>query len=177
MEIGLYINGKLYYSSSNFEECAATAIDYLRTEWLKHKDDVSASPASSIRYLQSVREITDIKGYLSQTTYDGNELVIKPNEEKKYIVSYLTEFEEGADTTNEDSISTEYKYICNADKVRKVYARLRDCLELDIQARGFKSFDEMLGDEIECLQDTDEVYEVYDKVKREFHCVTITQLK
>ena len=174
MEIGLYINGKLYYSSSNFEECAATAIDYLRTEWLKHKGD---NPLSQIEYVRAVREIMEIKDYFSQSTYNENTLVIKPIEEKRYIVSYVTEFEECADTTDEDFISSELKYICDEKHVEKVYRRLRNFLEIEIQDRGFKSFDEMLGAEVECLQDTDEVYEVYDKVKREFHCVRITQLK
>ena len=167
MKRGLYINGKLHYRAAN-------AIDFLHKVWLNHKGDNSLS---QIEYLRAVRDITVIKDDVSHATYNENTLVIKPIEEKKYLVRYTVEFEEDVDLTDEDWISKEFKYICNADKVRKIYTRLRDCLELDIQARSCKSFDEMLGDEIECLQDTDEVYEVYDKVKREFHCVTITQLK
>ena len=174
MKRGLYINGKLHYRSSDFGECATNAIDFLHEEWVNHKGDNSSS---QIEYLRAVREIMIIKDDVSHATYNENILVIKPIEEKKYIVSYVTEFEECADTTDEDFISSELKYVCDERHVEKVYRRLRNFLEIEIQGRGFKSFDEMLGDEIECLQDTDEVYEVYDKVKREFHCVTITQLK
>ena len=174
MERGLYINGKLHYRSSDFGECATNAIDFLHEEWVNHKGDNSSS---QIEYLRAVREIMIIKDDVSHATYNENALVIKPIEEKKYIVSYVTEFEECADTTEEDFISSELKYVCDERHVEKVYRRLRKFLEIEIQDRGFKLFDEMLGDEIECLQDTDEVYEVYDKLKREFHCVTITQLK
>lgn len=174
MERGLYINGKLHYRSSNFGECAANAIDFLHEVWLNHKGDDSSS---QIEYLRAVREITVIKDDVSQSTYNGNILVIKPIEEKRYMVSYVTEFEECADTTDEDFISSELKYVCDEKHVEKVYRRLRNFLEVEIQYRGFKSFDEMLGDEVECLQDTDEVYEVYNKLKREFYRVTITQLK
>ncbi len=59
----------------------------------------------------------------------------------------------------------------------ELYWRLRNFLEIEIQDRGFKSFDEMLGDEVECLQDTDEVYEVYDKRKKRFHVVRIREFK
>ena len=173
MERGLYINGNLRYRSTNFEKCAENAIDFLYNEWLNHKED---SSSSSIQYISAVREITNVKDNFVQTTYNGNTLEIKPIEEKKYLVRYTVEFEEDVDLTDEDWISKEFKYICNADKVRKIYTRLRDCLEIEIQ-KGFKSFDEMLGDEVECLQDTDEVYEVYDKLKRAFHCITITQIK
>ena len=172
MEKGVYINGNLRYRSTNFEKCAENAIDFLYNEWLNHKED---SSSSSIQYISAVREITNVKDNFVQTTYNGNTLEIKPIEEK-YLVRYAVEFEESADLTDEDWISKEFKYICNADKVRKIYTRLRDCLEIEIQ-KGFKSFDEMLGDEVECLQDTDEVYEVYDKLKRAFHCITITQIK
>ena len=174
MERGLYINGKLHYRSSDFGECAANAIDFLHEEWMNHKGDDSSSP---IEYLRAVREITVIKDDVSHATYNENTLVIKPIEEKKYLVRYTVEFEEDVDLTDEDWISKEFKYICNADKVRKIYTRLRDFLEIEVQNRGFKSFDEMLGDEIECLQDTDETYEIYDKEKRAFHIVTITQLE
>ena len=122
-----------------------------------------------------MREITVIKDDVSHATYNGNTLVIKPIEEK-YLVRYVVEFEEDVDLTDEDWISKELRYICYANNVRKIYTRLRDCLEIELQ-KGFKSFDEMLGDEVECLQDTDEVYEVYDKLKRAFHCITITQIK
>ena len=173
MERGLYINGKLHYRSSDFGECAANAIDFLHKVWLNHKGDNSLS---QIEYLRAVRDITVIKDDVSHATYNENTLVIKPIEEKKYIVSYVTEFEECADTTDEDFISSELKYVCDERHVEKVYRRLRNFLEIEIQ-KGFKSFDEMLGDEVECLQDTDEVYEVYDKLKRAFHCITITQIK
>lgn len=174
MKRGLYINGKLHYSSSDFGECAANAIDFLHEVWLNHKGDNSSS---QIEYLHAVREIMINKDDVSQSTYNGNILVIKPIEEKRYMVSYVTEFEECADTTDEDFISSELKYVCDEKHVEKVYWRLRNFLEVEIQYRGFKSFDEMLGDEVECLQDTDEVYEVYNKLKREFYRVTITQLK
>ena len=173
MKRGLYINGKLHYRSSDFEECATNAIDFLHEEWMNHKGDDSSSP---IEYLRAVREITVIKDDVSHATYNGNILVIKPIEEKKYLVRYTVEFEEDVDLTDEDWISKELRYICYANNVRKIYTRLRDCLEIELQ-KGFKSFDEMLGDEVECLQDTDEVYEVYDKLKRAFHCITITQIK
>lgn len=172
MERGVYINGNLCYRSTNFEKCAENAIYFLYNEWLKHKED---SSSSSTQYISAVREITNVKDNFVQTTYNGNTLEIKPIEEK-YLVRYTVEFEKSADLTDEDWISKEFKYICNADKVRKIYTRLRDCLEIELQ-KGFKSFDEMLGDEVECLQDTDEVYEVYDKLKRAFHCITITQIK
>ena len=123
-----------------------------------------------------MREITNVKDNFVQTTYNGNTLEIKPIEEK-YLVRYAVEFEESADLTDEDWISKELRYICYANNVRKIYTRLRDFLEIEVQNRGFKSFDEMLGDEIECLQDTDETYEIYDKEKRAFHIVTITQLE
>ena len=172
MERGLYINGNLRYRSTNFEKCAENAIDFLYNEWLNHKED---SSSSSIQYISAVREITNVKDNFVQTTYNGNTLEIKPIEEK-YLVRYAVEFEESADLTDEDWISKELRYICYANNVRKIYTRLRDCLEIEIQ-KGFKSFDEMLGDEVECLQDTDEVYEVYDKLKRACHCITITQIK
>ena len=173
MERGLYINGNLRYRSSDFGECATNAIDFLHEEWVNHKGDNSSSP---IEYLRAVREITVIKDDVSQSTYNGNILVIKPIEEK-YLVRYVVEFEEDVDLTDEDWISKELRYICYANNVRKIYTSLRNFLELEIQVRGFKSFDEMLGDEIECLQDTDETYEIYDKEKRAFHIVTITQLE
>lgn len=173
MKRGLYINGKLHYRSSDFGECAANAIDFLHEEWVNHKGDNSSS---QIEYLRAVREITVIKDDVSHATYNGNILVIKPIEEKKYLVCYTVEFEEDVDLTDEDWISKEFKYICNADNVRKIYTRLRDCLEIELQ-KGFKSFDEMLGDEVECLQDTDEVYEVYDKLKKRFHVVRIREFK
>lgn len=173
MERGLYINGKLHYRSSDFGECATNAIDFLHEEWLNHKED---SSSSSIQYISAVREITNVKDNFVQTTYNGNTLEIKPIEEK-YLVRYAVEFEESADLTDEDCISKELRYICYANNVRKIYTRLRNFLELEIQGQGFKSFDEMLGDEIECLQDTDEVYEIYDKEKRVFYIITITQLE
>ena len=174
MERGLYINGKLYYRSSDFGECAANAIDFLHKVWLIHKGDNSLS---QIEYLRAVREIMIIKDNVSHATYNENTLVIKPIEEKKYIVSYVTEFEERADTTDEDFISSELKYVCDERHVEKVYRRLRNFLEIEIQGRGFKLFDEMLGDEVECLQDTDETYEVYDKRKKRFHLVRIREFK
>ena len=174
MERGLYINGKLHYRSSDFGECAANAIDFLHKVWLNHKGDNSLS---QIEYLRAVREIMIIKDNVSHATYNENTLVIKPIEEKKYIVSYVTEFEERADTTDEDFISSELKYVCDERHVEKVYRRLRNFLEIEIQGRGFKLFDEMLGDEIECLQDTDETYEVYDKRKKRFHLVRIREFK
>ena len=173
MKRGLYINGKLHYRSSDFGECAANAIDFLHKVWLNHKGDNSLS---QIEYLRAVRDITVIKDDVSHATYNENTLVIKPIEEK-YLVRYAVEFEESADLTDEDWISKELRYICYANNVRKIYTSLRNFLELEIQVRGFKSFDEMLGDEIECLQDTDETYEIYDKEKRAFHIVTITQLE
>ena len=173
MERGLYINGKLHYRSSDFGECAANAIDFLHKVWLNYKGDNSLS---QIEYLRAVREITVIKDDVSHATYNENTLVIKPIEEK-YLVRYVVEFEEDVDLTDEDWISKELRYICYANNVRKIYTSLRKFLELEIQVRGFKSFDEMLGDEIECLQDTDETYEIYDKEKRAFHIVTITQLE
>ena len=173
MERGLYINGKLHYRSSDFGECAANAIDFLHKVWLNHKGDNSLS---QIEYLRAVRDITVIKDDVSHATYNENTLVIKPIEEK-YLVRYVVEFEEDVDLTDEDWISKELRYICYANNVRKIYTRLRDFLEIEVQNRGFKSFDEMLGDEIECLQDTDETYEIYDKEKRAFHIVTITQLE
>ena len=173
MERGLYINGKLHYRSSDFGECAANAIDFLHKVWLNHKGDNSLS---QIEYLRAVRDITVIKDDVSHATYNENTLVIKPIEEK-YLVRYVVEFEEDVDLTDEDWISKELSYICYANNVRKIYTSLRNFLELEIQVRGFKSFDEMLGDEIECLQDTDETYEIYDKEKRAFHIVTITQLE
>ena len=173
MERGLYINGNLRYRSTNFEKCAENAIDFLYNEWLNHKWDNSSS---QIEYLRAVREITVIKDDVSHATYNENTLVIKPIEEK-YLVRYVVEFEEDVDLTDEDWISKELRYICYANNVRKIYTRLRDFLEIEVQNRGFKSFDEMLGDEIECLQDTDETYEIYDKEKRAFHIVTITQLE
>ena len=173
MERGLYINGKLHYRSSDFGECAANAIDFLHKVWLNHKGDNSLS---QIEYLRAVRDITVIKDDVSHATYNENTLVIKPIEEK-YLVRYVVEFEEDVDLTDEDWISKELRYICYANNVRKIYTSLRNFLELEIQVRGFKSFDEMLGDEIECLQDTDETYEIYDKEKRAFHIVTITQLE
>lgn len=173
MERGLYINGKLHYRSSDFGECAENAIDFLYNEWLNHKED---SSSSSTQYISAVREITNVKDNFVQTTYNGNTLEIKPIEEK-YLVRYVVEFEEDVDLTDEDWISKELRYICYANNVRKIYTRLRDFLEIEVQNRGFKSFDEMLGDEIECLQDTDETYEIYDKEKRAFHHITITQLK
>ena len=173
MERGLYINGKLHYRSSDFGECATNAIDFLHEEWVNHKGDNSLS---QIEYLRAVRDITVIKDDVSHATYNENTLVIKPIEEK-YLVRYVVEFEEDVDLTDEDWISKELRYICYANNVRKIYTSLRNFLELEIQVRGFKSFDEMLGDEIECLQDTDETYEIYDKEKRAFHIVTITQLE
>ena len=173
MERGLYINGKLHYRSSDFGECATNAIDFLHEEWVNHKGDNSSS---QIEYLRAVRDITVIKDDVSHATYNENTLVIKPIEEK-YLVRYVVEFEEDVDLTDEDWISKELRYICYANNVRKIYTSLRNFLELEIQVRGFKSFDEMLGDEIECLQDTDETYEIYDKEKRAFHIVTITQLE
>ena len=173
MKRGLYINGKLHYRSSDFGECAANAIDFLHKVWLNHKGDNSLS---QIEYLRAVRDITVIKDDVSHATYNENTLVIKPIEEK-YLVRYVVEFEEDVDLTDEDWISKELRYICYANNVRKIYTSLRNFLELEIQVRGFKSFDEMLGDEIECLQDTDETYEIYDKEKRAFHIVTITQLE
>lgn len=173
MERGLYINGNLCYRSTNFEKCAENAIYFLYNEWLKHKED---SSSSSTQYISAVREITNVKDNFVQTTYNGNTLEIKPIEEK-YLVRYAVEFEKSADLTDEDWISKELRYICYANNVRKTYTSLRNFLELEIQVRGFKSFDEMLGDEIECLQDTDETYEIYDKEKRAFHIVTITQLE
>lgn len=174
MERGLYINGKLHYRSSDFEECATNAIDFLHEEWVNHKGDNSSS---QIEYLRAVRDIMIIKDNISQSTYNGNILVIKPIEENKYIVSYVTEFEECVDTTDEDFISSELKYVCDGRHVEKIYRRLCNFLELEIQGQGFKSFDEMLGDEIECLQDTDETYEVYDKRKKRFHLVRIREFK
>ena len=174
MERGLYINGKLHYRSSDFGECVTNAIDFLHEEWVNHKEDNSSS---QIEYLRAVREIMIIKDNISQSTYNGNILVIKPIEEKKYIVTYVTEFEECADTTDEDFVSSELKYVCDGRHVEKVYRRLRNFLEKEIQDRGFKLFDEMLGDEIECLQDTDETYEVYDKREKRFHLVRIREFK
>ena len=174
MEKGVYINGNLRYRSTNFEKCAENAIDFLHEEWVNHKGDNSSS---QIEYLRAVREIMIIKDDVSHATYNENTLVIKPIEEKKYIVSYVTEFEECADTTDEDFISSELKYVCDERHVEKVYRRLRNFLEIEIQDRGFKLFDEMLGDEVECLQDTDETYEVYDKRKKRFHVVRIKEFK
>lgn len=173
MNIGLYINGNLRYRSTNFEKCAENAFDFLYSERLKHKE---VDFSSSMEYIHAVDEITIIKDNVSQTTYKGNTLVIKPIEKKKYLVCYAVEFEESADLTDEDFISSEIKYICMEDKLVKIYTRLRNYLEINIQ-KGFKSFDEMLGDEIECLQDTNETYEIYDKEKRAFHIITITELK
>lgn len=174
MERGLYINGNLHYRSSDFGECVTNAIDFLHEEWVNHKEDNSSS---QIEYLRAVREIMIIKDNVSHATYNENTLVIKPIEEKKYIVTYVTEFEECADTTDEDFISSELKYVCDGRHVEKIYRRLRNFLEKEIQDRGFKLFDEMLGDEIECLQDTDETYEVYDKRKKRFHLVRIREFK
>ena len=173
MEKGVYINGNLRYRSTNFEKCAENAIDFLYNEWLNHKED---SSSSSIQYISAVREITNVKDNFVQTTYNGNTLEIKPIEEK-YLVRYAVEFEESADLTDEDWISKELSYICYANNVRKIYTSLRNFLEIEIQGRGFKLFDEMLGDEIECLQDTDETYEVYDKRKKRFHLVRIREFK
>lgn len=182
MKYGLYINNKIVFSSSNKYDCMAKGVEVLTKEYNNNSEKDTENVTTN--YLDVVCNFT----YNARNT-DGNifyadclfydiYLEVKPIIDKKYEITYGVSFEKDV-VPNEDYLTMDYKVLCYEDKLDKIIDDLRKRLELnvenDLSVCG-KSFDDMLGNEVECLQDEDTIYEVFDTIHKKYHFILVKEV-
>ena len=175
MEYGLYINDKMVFSSTNKHDCLTKGVEVLTEEYNNH----SAKGATEVtaNYLDVVCNFTykarNASGldFYADCHFNDKYIEVRPIREKIYEITYKVSFAKDV-VPNEDYFNMEYRLFCYEDKVDKIIDNLRKRLELnvynDLSVRG-ESFDDMLGKEVECLQDERYTYDVIDTINKKYH--------
>lgn len=182
MKYGLYINNKMVFSSTNRHDCMTKGVEVLTKEYNNH--GANGATEVTANYLDIVCNFTykakNASGldFYADCHFNDKYIEVKPILEKTYEITYKVSFEKDA-VPNEDYFTMEYKVLCYEDKVDKIVNDLRKRLELnvenDLSVRG-ERFDDMLGKEVECLQDEDTAYDVFDTINKKYHLILVNEV-
>lgn len=182
MKYGLYINNEIVFSSTDRHECMAKGVDMLTKEWNNFYSKDATNTANFLDILSNFTykaRYTSGVDFCADCEFGDKHIEVKPFSTKTYEVVYKISFEKDA-IPNEDYVFMEHKVLCYEDKLDKVVKEYRDKLERNVEnelsVRG-ETFDDMLGKEIECLQDEDSVYDVFDTINKKYHLILVNEVK
>ena len=183
MKYALYVNNEVVFSSTNKNECMARGVEVLTNEWNAHTSKESDKVTAD--YLDMVCEFTyksrnrSGSDFYAECYFNDKYIEVKPFNETVYEVIYKISSEKGA-SSNEDYFQLEHRVLCYEDKVDKIIKQFRNKLERDVEnelsLRG-ESFDDMLGNEVECLQDERACYDVFNTIHKKFHTIVVNEVK
>lgn len=180
MKYALYINNEVVLCSTK-HECIAKGVEVLTKEWGRFN---SNSEEQTANFLDMMCDFTykarseDSSDFYAECKFGDKHIVVKPFQTKIYEITYKISFEK-------DAIPNDYFFfmkqaICYEERVEKVMRDFREELERnvenDLSIRG-KTFDDMLGKEVDCLQDERYIYDVVDNVHKKYHTITCHEVK
>lgn len=181
MKFGFYVNNTLISSSNKWDDCLAMGCNHIHQCYERQTITTLTYLLATETWLGD-KSLYTLKGKDAKRLQLSNELLeIKCIDEKIFKVTYEISFEKNADISNEDTINVKTEYLCYEDKVSKVYQTLRNDLEHNVEhdINRYKdggSFDEMLGTLVECFEDTEIMYDVYDKYNHKSHTIKIEEV-
>lgn len=183
MKFALYINNEVVFCSTNKHECMAKGVEVLTKEWSNYHSNADSEQTAN--FLDRICNFTynarmaDNCNFYADCLVGDKYIEVKPFSSRTYEVVYKVTFEKDA-ISNDDYFFMEHKVLCYEDKVEKVINDFREKLERNVEnelsVRG-KTFDDMLGKEIDCLQDEKYTYDVVDNVHKKFHTITCHGVK
>lgn len=182
MKYALYINNKIVFGSINKNECIAKGVEVLTKEWSNCYSNADSEQTAN--FLDRICNFTynarnaDNRQFYAECQFGDKHVEVKPFSMKMYEVVYKISFEKDA-ISNEDYFFMENKVLCYEDKLDKVVKEFRDKLERnvenDLSLRG-ETFDDMLGKEVECMQDEDTTYDVFDTINKKYHLILVNEV-
>ena len=182
MKYALYINNKVVFCSTNKNECIARGVEFLTKEWSNLYSN--ADSEQTAKFLDRMCKFTsnarkpDNCYFYADCLVGSKYIEVKPFSSKTYEVVYKVSFEKDA-ISYDDYFFMENKVLCYEDKLDKVVKEFRDKLERnvenDLSLRG-ETFDNMLGKEVECMQDEDTTYDVFDTINKKYHLILVNEV-
>ena len=182
MKYALYINNEVVFCSTNKHECMAKGVEVLTKEWSNYHSNADSEQTAN--FLDRICNFTynarnaDNRQFYAECQFGDKHVEVKPFSMKTYEVVYKILFEKDA-ISNEDYFFMENKVLCYEDKLDKVVKDFRDKLERnvenDLSLRG-ETFDDMLGKEVECMQDEDTAYDVFDTINKKYHLILVNEV-
>lgn len=186
MKYGLYINNKIILCSSNKYECIEKGLEVLSKELRKIRNNNTKKDDAEMTadYLEKVCNFTynarqkDGENFYADCLFNDKYIEVKPFTEKTYEVIYEISFEKNANLLDEYYIGMQQKFICYETNVDENFKTLKNELEKNVEnelsIRG-ETFDDMLGNEVDCIQDGIRIYEVVDNVHKKFHTIKVRE--
>lgn len=182
MKYALYINNEVVFCSTNKHECMAKGVEVLTKEWSNLYSN--ADSEQTAKFLDGMCNFTsnarmaDNCNFYAECQFGDKHVEVKLFSMKMYEVVYKISFEKDA-ISYDDYFFMENKVLCYEDKLDKVVKDFRDKLERnvenDLSLRG-ETFDDMLGKEVECMQDEDTVYDVFDTINKKYHLILVNEV-
>lgn len=164
----VYVNDTFHSSSNDFTKAKLSAVQFLNKKWDEDKEDIFVD---AYDYINALNDLTNG----ADTTFNGTDIRFCQEEPKKFSVTYTRTFEDCSQTRNVPFCSFQKKFVCYNAQMNAFKKKL--CKELETNAQGNGDFNTMLQDGlIDCLQDTEMIYEVYVKDTHEFHIVEVKEL-
>lgn len=183
MKYAVYVNGNVVFSANSKYECIAYGTILLSKELDKIKssgdENMKANLLDKIcSFTYNARKIDGI-GFYADCQLNDMDIEVKAFTEKTYEVIYKVTFEKDV-IPNEDFFASEHRVLCYENKVDDIVKQFRKKLERnvydDLSVRG-EAFDDMLGKEIECLQDEETAYDVLDTIHKKYHTIVVNEVK
>lgn len=177
MYIGVYINDCLHFRSKSIDECFASAIEFLNKRWKSLNCDVEndlQEKSDAGAFVKAIREVTT----LYETKFDKYSIRIKEIDEKKYLVTYTRTYEECEETSDCEILSTQIRQVCYEHYLNELWDNMRRNAESDAVAKQDNHYIGVClsNGTIDCLQDDENVYELYSHTKHERYVVEIKEL-
>lgn len=181
MRYGLYINNEIVFCSTNKYECMTKGVEVLTKEWSNFYSNADSEQTAKFldeicNFTYNARKASGLDFY-ADCHFGDKYIEVKPIAEKTYEIIYKISFEKDV-MTNEDYIFMEQKFLCYENKFDKIMSELRKRLEFDVwnnisvNSIRCESFDDMLGKEVECLQDEKYTYDVLDTIHKKYYTIT-----
>lgn len=183
MKYALYINNEVVLCSTNKHECIAKGVEVLTREWACFNSNSDTEQTEN--FLDIMCDFTykarskDSSDFYAECNFGDKHIVVKPFQTKTYEITYKITFEKDA-IPNDNYFFMEHKAICYEERVEKVMCDFREELERNVEndlSIRWKTFDDMLGKEVDCLQDERYIYDVVDNVHKKYHTITCHEVK
>lgn len=169
MYVAIKVNGETHTINGSLDTAITGAISLVNKMW---EDNTINSEEVRKDYIAALNSLTLGR----PATFLGKEITLETYCPKKFSITYTQTFEECTETIGERCLSKQQKFVCVESAVKDYFSSLRNILECDVEGLG-DSFDTLVqrGD-VECLQDTEWVYEAYSKLKHKFYIIEVKEL-
>lgn len=188
MKYGLYINNEIILCSNNKYECIEKGLEVLSKELREQRNNNAKKDEVEMTadYLEKVCNFTynarqkDGEHFYAYCLFNNKYIEVKQFAEKTYEVIYEISFEKDANLADEYYIGMQQKFICYETNVDKIFKTLKKELERNVENELSvlgETFDNMLGKEVDCLQDGITIYDVVDNIHKKFHTIRVLEIE